>query len=160
MDKNEKEDRKQVHFWIPAKLKTYWKSKFKERGHHTLKSGIVAAVFSYLHLQGFQKVELDLFMKEIKEHLTFLEQIDAKLEERVKVANHSLDIVSEEVLEDIDYEKVEQQLLEHIKFYQPVAITFLSTLTKIPGEYLLPILKRMKDKKLVRLKDNFEWCLP
>ena len=98
-------------------------------------------------------------MKELKKHFAFLEQIETKLQDRIQIANHSIETVSEEVLEDYDYDKTEKELLEHIKFYQPVAITFLSTLTKIPGEYLLPILKKMKKKDLVYFKDNYEWCL-
>ena len=74
----EEEQSAQIHFWIPENLKKYWKKKFEERGHKTYKSGIVAAVFSYLHLQGFQKSEMDTVISELQKHLGYLHQIEDK----------------------------------------------------------------------------------
>lgn len=158
MEENE-EKLEQIHFWIPKKLKREWKQQFKDRGHSTYKSGIIAAVFNYLHLQNINLGQMDTFMEEIKTFMGYLEKIKIRLKEKTDVINEALSDVSDAVIDADDYEKMKELLLDKIATYQPISITFLVSLTRVPGEKLLPVLKRMNFEGLVDLTDKTEWCL-
>lgn len=158
MEENE-EKLEQIHFRIPKKLKREWKQQFKDRGHSTYKSGVMATVFNYLHLQNLNLTQTDPFMEEIKTFMGYLEKIKIKLKEKMDVINEALSEVSDAVIDAANYEEMKELLLDKSATYQPIAITFLASLTGIPGEKLLPVLKRMNFEGLIDLTDKTEWCL-
>lgn len=162
MDKKEqknKEELSQIHLWIPKNLKLDWKEQFKQRGHNTLKSGIVAAVFNYLYLPHLHSPEIDKILEELKSFLETFEIIERRLEEKADTIQNINYEISEDFINSQDYEKTKVLVLEKLEMYQPIAITFLSQVTKIPGPTLLPILKKMKENNLIILTDKYEWCL-
>lgn len=148
-----------MHFTIPRNLKRDWDKKFKARGHATLAAGIRAAVFNYLYLQERGADELDEILKTMKLYTDQLENVHLKLNEKKDLAEHSLEKTSDAFLDAKDYEQLKAEILEKIRMYQPIAITFLETLTGIPGEELLPILKRMKNEGEIALTEKYEWRL-
>lgn len=154
------EKKSQIHFIIPDKLKREWKRKFEERGHTTLTAGIIAAVFNYLYLPTLENPELSEIISELRGFIDTFEMLESKLEEKTHQVHSILsNDVDYSYISDEDYEKTKELLLDKIKRYQPVEITSLELITKIPKEILLPILTRMYDEKLVEMPKGTKWCL-
>lgn len=151
-----------IHLKITKALKRSWKQEFKRRGHNTMKSGIVAAVFNYLNLQGAEPRAQELATS-IEAFVETLQTIDERLAERlskVETLDYEMPTVEEiEEAEDMRYEVMKRQLIEKIKRYEPISITFLSSTLKIKGERLMPFLKRMKEEHLIKLNPQYEWEL-
>lgn len=144
-----------IHFTIQKGLKEDWKERFREKGQNTLKAGITAAVFNYLYLPGLSTMNFDEVMDKIKLFIQSIETIDARLKDKVNRVE-SLDYDLPEVKSE-SYGELKPIILEKIKVYQPISITFLVQLINIPGEKLLAILNKMREEKLIDYTKNYEW---
>jgi len=157
--KEAKKTTSQIHFSVPANLKRDWVEKGKLRGHNTLKSCIVSAMFNYLYLQTADSSNFAKLIDELKGKLTIFNTIEEKLAEKtrqIETLDYDLDI---DFIEKSELEALKKSILEKIKMYQPIAIMFLSQVTKIPGPHLLPVLKEMTKDGLIQLTEKYEWCL-
>lgn len=150
-------EKSSVHFTIPKNLKEDWKKRFEERGHNTLKAGILSAVFNYLYLPGVSYGNFNETLEELQEFLKNLYSLDDKLSEKIsRVSN--LDYVLPEIsVDNENISKIKADILEKLGVYQPVGITLLAQLLQIPGEDLLSILKLMLKENSVEMTDKYEW---